>query len=69
MLNVLKDIDQKKNQITYQEEDATGLIATLFKILETCDNSTEVESIMLTGKILDNLLQRFHTVHLHEVSG
>lgn len=64
---MLKHIDQKKNQITYAEEHATGLMEAIFEILGTCDKSTEEESIMLAGKILDNLLQRFHGMRFHEV--
>ncbi|KAG8218833.1 hypothetical protein J3R82DRAFT_4511 [Butyriboletus roseoflavus] len=66
LLKLLQDIDQNKNQITWEEEHATGLIKAIQKVLSTCDDSTEKESIRLASNILDNLVQRFMGVRFLE---
>jgi hypothetical protein len=59
LLEVLKEIDQQKDWITYDEERVTGLVSHIIQVLRKCDTMEDAESIKLAVRIVDNLWQRF----------
>ncbi|KAF9222037.1 hypothetical protein BS17DRAFT_784338 [Gyrodon lividus] len=59
LLDVLKEIDQQKHWVTYDEERVTGLASQIIEILRTCNTMQDTESIKLAVQIVDNFHQRF----------
>ncbi|KAG9317648.1 hypothetical protein JVU11DRAFT_1859 [Chiua virens] len=58
-LTLLKQIDQRKNWVTYQEEQATNLAYNIKEILVNNARVVDRESEKLAVQIVDNFDQRF----------
>ncbi|KIJ70487.1 hypothetical protein HYDPIDRAFT_35864 [Hydnomerulius pinastri MD-312] len=59
LVDLLKEIDQKKNWITKDEVHATGLSKYIRKVLKSCVAMNDEESAKIAVRILDNFSQRF----------
>lgn len=59
LLNILQEIDAKKNWITEQEAKSTRLAKILNLVLKTCDAVDEAQTVRIGRRILDNFAQRF----------
>ncbi|KAF8558789.1 hypothetical protein OG21DRAFT_979905 [Imleria badia] len=63
LLQLLKEIDQHQHQVTYQEQQATGLMEKITEVQqwqpEPCSDSRERESMEVADRILNYFWQRF----------
>ena len=56
------DIDQHKNLVTFQEEQAAGLAQGIDKVLRIYSDSRDEESTRVAKRILSNFHQRFYQI-------